>query len=164
MKDIPEGYEGHLGVVVTEEMTVDFGELGRIHPVYATYWLARHMEEAGRKVIVPFLEEGDEGIGSAVEVKHLASALPGMRIEIIATHVRTEGPKIVCECVATSELGDLVATGATDQYVLPAAKVQAGFDQLQSRWKLYQEAKRLRRPDIFYDSETRRERSPPTKA
>jgi fluoroacetyl-CoA thioesterase len=153
MKPIPEGYEGHLGVVVTDEMTVDFGELGKIHPVYATYWIARHMEEAGRKVILPFLEEKDEGLGTAVAVNHLASALPGMRIEIIARHTGTEGRKILCECTATSELGDLIATGSTEQVVLPAAKVQAGFDDLERRWQLFEEAKRQRRPDIFLDAE-----------
>ena len=153
MKGIPQGYEGHLGVVVTEEMTVDFGELGKIHPVYATYWIAKHMEEAGRKVIIPFLEEPDEGIGSAVSVQHLASALPGMRVEVIAKHVATEGKKIVCECSATSELGDLIATGSTEQVVLAATRVQDNFDKLEGRWELYREAKRQRRPDIFYEAE-----------
>jgi len=153
MKEIPQGYEGHLGVVLTEEMTVDFGELGRIHPVYATYWIARHMEEAGRKVILPFLEEADEGLGTAVAVKHLASALPGMRVEVVAKHVATEGRKVVCECTAISELGDLIATGSTEQVVLPATKVQTGFVDLEKRWNLYLEAKRQRRPDIFLDAE-----------
>ena len=155
MKEIPHGYEGHLGVVVTEEMTVDFGELGKIHPVYATYWIARHMEEAGRKVIVPFLEEADEGLGIAVAVRHLASALPGMRLEVVAKHVATEGRKIVCDCTAISELGDLIATGSTEQVVLTASKVQTGFDDLEKRWNLYQEAKRQNRPDIFLDAEGR---------
>jgi fluoroacetyl-CoA thioesterase len=154
VKEIPQGYEGHLGVVVTEEMTVDFGELGKIHPVYATYWIARHMEEAGRKVIVPFLEEADEGLGTAVAVKHLASALPGMRVEVIAKHLATEGRKIICECTVISELGDLIATGSTEQLVLVATKVQKGFDDLEKRWDLYQEAKRERRPDIYLDSES----------
>jgi predicted thioesterase len=153
MKEIPHGYEGHLGVVITEEMTVDFGELGKIHPVYATYWIARHMEEAGRKVILPFLEEADEGLGTAVAVKHLASALPGMRVEVVAKHVVTEGRRIVCDCTAISELGDLIATGSTEQVVLPSSKVQTGFDDLEKRWNLYQEAKREHRPDIFLDAE-----------
>ncbi|MGH2751267.1 MAG: thioesterase family protein [Actinomycetota bacterium] len=153
MKEIPQGYEGHLGVVVTDEMTVHFGELGRIHPVYATYWIARHMEEAGRKVIVPFLEEADEGLGSAVAVSHLASVLPGMRVEVIAKHVGTEGRKVICECTVTSELDDLVATGSTEQIILPNAKVQANFEDLESRWNLYQEARRQRRPDLFLDAE-----------
>ena len=102
---------------------------------------------------MPFLEEADEGLGTAVAVRHLASALPGMRVEVIAKHVATEGRKIVCECTAISELGDLIATGSTEQVVLPATKVRTGFDDLEKRWDLYLEAKRQHRPDIFLDAE-----------
>lgn len=80
MRPIPEGYEAVFETVVTPEMTVHFEELGPVHPVYATYWMVKHMELAGRKIILPFLEEGEEGIGSYVEVRHLASALPGMHL------------------------------------------------------------------------------------
>lgn len=135
MLPIPEGYEDSVGVVVTEEMTVEFGELGRIHPVYATYWLAKHMEEAGRKIILPFLEEGEEGIGSAVTVKHRAPALVGMRVEVIARHVRTEGTKILADCTAHNELGDLIGTGSTVQYVFPASEVEERFREVAARWK-----------------------------
>jgi hypothetical protein len=31
--------------------------------------------------------------------------------------------------------------------------VQTGFDDLEKRWDLYQEAKRQRRPDIFLEAE-----------
>jgi fluoroacetyl-CoA thioesterase len=82
MKPIPLGYQASFETVVTDEMTVDFEhpddpQLGKLHPVYATYWMAKHMELAGRKIILPFLEEGEEGIGTKVSVDHLASALPG---------------------------------------------------------------------------------------
>lgn len=77
MRPIPDGYEAVFETVVTPEMTVNFEELGPVHPVYATYWMAKHMELAGRKIILPFLEEGEEGIGSYVEVRHLASASRG---------------------------------------------------------------------------------------
>lgn len=135
MRSIPAGYEDSVGVVVTEEMTVEFGELGRIHPVYATYWLAKHMEEAGRKIILPFLEEGEEGIGSAVTVKHRAPALIGMRVEVVARHISTKGSKIFAECTAHNELGDLVGTGSTEQHVLPAAVVEERFADVAARWK-----------------------------
>ncbi len=79
MRPIPDGYEARVSVVVTEAMTVDFEELGRIHPLYATYWLCKHMEEAGRKIIIPFLEDGEDGIGSAVSARHLAPAVAGER-------------------------------------------------------------------------------------
>ena len=90
MRPIPEGYEAVFETVVTPEMTVRFEELGPVHPVYATYWMVKHMELAGRKIILPFLEEGEEGIGSYVEARHLASALPGMRVRVVARHEKTE--------------------------------------------------------------------------
>jgi fluoroacetyl-CoA thioesterase len=118
LKPIPPGYEGRVEVVVTREMTVDFEELGRVHPVYATYWLAKHMEEAGRKIILPFLEDGEEGIGSAVSVRHRAPAVPGTRVEVVAEHVRTDENRVLARCVARA--GDVVVgEGETEQTILP---------------------------------------------
>ncbi len=125
MRPIPPGHVGRLSVVVTPEMTVDFEELGRVHPVYATYWLAKHMEEAGRKIILPFLEEGEEGIGSAVSVRHLAPAVPGTRIEIVAEHERTEGNRVYARCSARTSRGELVGEGETEQTILPRSRLEA---------------------------------------
>ena len=136
MRPIPPAYEGRVDVVVTDEMTVDFGELGRVHPVYATYWLGKHMEEAGRKIILPFLEAGEEGIGSAVAVRHLAPALPGMRVAVVAEHESTEGNRVLARCRAWSELGDLLGEGETEQVILPRAHLEERLAELENRWRL----------------------------
>ena len=126
MRPIPPGYEGSVEVVLTDEMTVDFEELGRVHPVYATYWLAKHMEEAGRKIILPFLEDGEEGIGSAVSVRHLAPAVPGARVEVVAEHVRTDGNRVHARCVA--RVGEtVVGEGETEQTILPRERIAAAI-------------------------------------
>ncbi len=135
MKPIPVGYQAVFETVVTPEMTVDFEELGKVHPVYATYWMTKHMELAGRKIILPFLEEGEDGIGHEVEVRHLASALPGMRVKIVAEHLRTEGNRVYAACRAYNELGDLIGEGRTTQVILPKEKIQAAFDKLRARWE-----------------------------
>ncbi len=137
MKPIPLGYEGRVSVVVTEAMTVDFAELGRVHPVYATYWLAKHMEEAGRKIILPFLDEGEEGIGSAVAVRHLAPALPGMRVDVVAEHTGTAGNRVAARCTARSELGDLLGEGSTEQTILPKERIVERIASLEGRWRAY---------------------------
>jgi len=124
LRPIPEGYESRLAVVVTEAMTVDFEELGRVHPVYATYWLCKHMEEAGRKVILPFLEDGEEGIGSAVSARHLAPAVVGQRVEVVAEHVVTERNRVRVRCRATNEAGDLIGEGETEQTILPRERIE----------------------------------------
>ena len=61
MKPLREGMSAELDVIVSPEMTVRFDELGPGHPVYATYWLAKHMEEASRKLLLPRLEDGGGG-------------------------------------------------------------------------------------------------------
>lgn len=125
MRPIPAGYEAHLAVVVTDAMTVDFEELGRVHPVYATYWLCKHMEEAGRKIILPFLDDGEEGIGSAVSVRHLAPAVAGQRLVILARHAGTEGNRVHVSCRATNEAGELVGEGETEQTILHRERIAA---------------------------------------
>ena len=135
MRPIPEGFQQTLTVLVTDEMTVQFGELGAVHPVYATYWMARHFEEAGRKIILPFLEEGEGGIGTEVQVTHTASALPGMTVTITATFERMEGRRVVCSMRAVSELGDEIGHGTTGQMALPQARIDAGFERLRGRWR-----------------------------
>ncbi|KGQ21948.1 thioesterase family protein [Thermus filiformis] len=135
MKPIPPGYQAVFETVVTPEMTVDFEELGPVHPVYATYWMVKHMELAGRKIILPFLEEGEEGIGSYVEARHLAPALVGMRVRVVAVHERTEGNRVHARVEVYNELGDLIGTGRTEQVILPRSRLEALFGRLEARWK-----------------------------
>jgi len=137
VREIPAGYVAAHEVLVTPEMTVDFEQddprLGALHPVYATYWMAKHMELASRKVILPFLEEGEEGIGLRVEVTHLASALPGMRVRVEARFRETVKNRVHADCVATSELGDVIGEGATVQVILPKERLEANFERLRER-------------------------------
>lgn len=125
MRPIPEGYEARVDVFVSDGMTVDFEELGRVYPVYATYWLCKHMEQAGRKIILPFLEEGENGIGSAVSARHLAPAVVGQRIRVVAEHVATEGNRVRVRCRATNEAGELIGEGKTEQTILPHERIEA---------------------------------------
>lgn len=138
MKAIPDGYEAAFEVTVTEAMTVDFEQsdprLGRLHPVYATYWLTKHAELVSRKIILPFLEPGEEGIGHEVSIRHLASALPGMRVRLTARFVRQEGSRVYADVHAVNELGDVVGDGATTQVVLPREKLDRGLAGLRERW------------------------------
>ena len=135
MRAAETGMQAVLDVVVTPEMTVRFDELGKLHDVYATYQVARHFEEVGRKLLLPLLEDGEEGIGAALSVQHLASALPGMRVRHTATFEKLEGRRLFVSVVAVSELGDIVATGHTEQYITRRERLEAGFAALATRWQ-----------------------------
>ncbi len=145
MKSIPADYTATLVITVSDAMTVNFGELGALHPVYATYEMARHFEEAGRKVLLPHLEPGEEGIGSSVSVEHTASALVGMQVFITASFERLEGRRLYCSMMATNELGDEIGRGSSVQVILPRTRLEQGFAELETRWAKYQETQHQER-------------------
>ena len=125
MLPIPVGATAILDVVVTEAHTVDFDEMGKVHPVYATYTMAKHFEEAGRKLLVPHLEQGEAGIGTSVSVEHLAPSWVGDRIRVTARCVEVRDGRLTCECRATDSYGRDLGHGTTVQQVRPAELIEA---------------------------------------
>ena len=122
------GESATLEVVVTQDMTVDFTELGRVHPVYATYTMAKHFEEAGRKLLLRHLDDGEDGLGRSVAVEHLAPSWVGDRLTIEARCTEVRGNRIVCDCRASDADGREVGTGSTVQVVLPRAVLDRALD------------------------------------
>lgn len=53
-----------------------------IHPLYGTAGMIAHMEWAARQHILPYLEDGEEGVGYQVQVTHLAPAPLGADVLI----------------------------------------------------------------------------------
>jgi fluoroacetyl-CoA thioesterase len=119
VRPVAVGATAVLDVVVTAAMTVDFDELGPVHPVYATYAMARHFEEAGRKLLLAHLDPGEAGVGTAVSVEHLAPAWPGDRLRVTATRAEQDGNRLTCTLTVVDARGRLVGRGTTGQAVLP---------------------------------------------
>jgi predicted thioesterase len=78
------GEEAEIEVTVTDEMLVDLGGR-RIHPVYATAWMVRHMEEAGRALVERRLEPGEDATGYSISVVHERPARYGDNLRVTAT-------------------------------------------------------------------------------
>jgi fluoroacetyl-CoA thioesterase len=134
VRPVPAGESAVLDVVVTPEMTVRFDELGPVHPVYATYSMAKHFEEAGRKLLLQHLERGEAGIGRSVSVEHLAPAWVGDAVRVTATCVEVRGNRLTCECTAVDGSGRALGRGTTVQAVLPEDVLEARIgDQARDR-------------------------------
>ena len=133
MKPIPVGATATLDVVVTDDMTVDFTELGKVHPVYATYTMAKHFEEAGRKLLLRHLDDGEDGLGRSVAVEHLAPSWVGDRLTIEARCTEVRGNRILCACRAADGDGREVGTGSTVQVVLPRDVLDRALDRAAHR-------------------------------
>ena len=125
MIPVPVGATAELALVVTPEMTVRFDELGPVHPVYATYSMAKHFEEAGRKLLLPSLEPGEAAIGRSVSVEHLAPSWVGDALRVTARCVEVRGNRLTCACTAVDGDGREVGRGTTVQTVLAEEALDA---------------------------------------
>ena len=100
-----------------------------VHDVCATFTLAREIEWASRLFVLEMLEEGEEGIGTHLNIKHLSPALLGDEVDIIAEYTGVEEREIICKYEV--KVGDrLVAKGTSGQKILQKKKIAKIFDEL----------------------------------
>lgn len=111
------GQTATIQTQVTSQMFAQFeGEI--IHPAYSTVTMIYHMEWASRKIILPFLEEHEEGMGGAVSAKHLAASPEGSQLTITAELIEYK-ENIVITKVSVFRETELVGTGEVKQVILP---------------------------------------------
>ncbi|WP_165999745.1 thioesterase [Bacillus sp. Cs-700] len=114
---ISVGQSAVIHVEVTPDMYAQFeGEI--IHQAYSTVSMVYHMEWAARQLILPYLEDDEEGIGGGVEVKHMGSACEGQSLTIRAVII-TLTHKSVISRIDVKKGRELIGTGKVIQFILP---------------------------------------------
>ena len=88
-----------------------------VHPVCSTFTLAREIEWASRLFVLAMLDDGEEGIGTGLEIKHLAPALIGDILDIQATWQKQQADKIYCS-IEVKCGARIIATGNTQQKIV----------------------------------------------
>jgi predicted thioesterase len=122
--DFTPGLTAEVRFTVTESMLAGFeGEV--IHPVLGTVWLVYHLELAGRRIILPYLEAHEEGIGHAISLVHRAPAPLGSTVTVIATLTSYSGNRVVTALEARLPDGTVVADGVFTQVILPKDVIRA---------------------------------------
>lgn len=116
------GRKETIDIEVTEAMFASF-EGNVVHPVYSTVSMVYHMEWVSRKLILPFLEEHEEGMGAAVSVKHIDPSPLYSRVCLTAILVEYEKGKVVTEVEARNEYG-LIGKGQVTQVILPKTVIR----------------------------------------
>ena len=123
MRDgLTEGYKETITANVTESMVAQF-EGVVVHPVYSTVMMVYHMEWASRKIILPFLEDHEEGMGAEVNVKHIAPSKVGSSLSITATLIEKKR-NIVLTSVEIYDGSKLIGSGEVKQVILPKEKIK----------------------------------------
>ena len=110
-------------VEAKDTATFDSGE---VHPVYATFAIARDAEWCSRLFVLEMKDETEEGIGTFVEINHHAPAFIGEEVMFEATADELKNNTINCS-IQASVGNRVVATGRTGQKVLLKTKLEQHF-------------------------------------
>jgi len=111
------GMQAEVRYLVTEAMRPQFDGVV-VHDVYSTAAMVHHVEHAARKILLPFLEEHEEGMGASVSVTHRAPTPVGKEVRAVATLTEFTDRKLVTT-VEVWNNKTLVGEGVVVQAVLP---------------------------------------------
>lgn len=105
-----------------------------VHAVFSTFALTREAEWSSRLFVNDILDQGEEGIGTFIEVKHVSPALVGEEVLFTAIVCSIERNELTCDFNA--KVGDrLIATGKTGQKILAKEKLERLFADLARKYK-----------------------------
>ena len=125
------GEEAEIEVTVTDEMLVNLGGR-RIHPVYATASMVRHMEEAGRMLVERHLSPGEDATGYSISVVHERPARAGDVLHITATVTSVDDRSCEAHVEARGPNG-VVGTGTLVQrYIRSGQLTEGGIDGIRT--------------------------------
>lgn len=111
-----QGAVSQVETIVTANMVARLGGQ-QIHPVLATAQMIEWMEWAGRKLILPYLEDDEDAVGYAVDIVHLAPTLIGESFAARAVLRAIEGNRIVTDVAADNSRG-LIGRGVFTQVLV----------------------------------------------
>jgi predicted thioesterase len=116
--------QNYRRVVLPEDVAGFHGTM--IHPVCATFVLARDVEWTSRLFILQLCDDDEEGIGTMLTIHHKRPAFVGEEVSYTARVEKWEGNELICSFTATAG-GRLVATGKTGQKVLKRETLRSMF-------------------------------------
>jgi predicted thioesterase len=109
-------------LIVDKERTISF--LGEDLRIYATPRLVNDIEQTCLDYLLTFLDEGENTVGAAVDIRHVGATLLGMSVSIVATVTRIEGRSVTFNVEVRDDV-ELVATAAHTRVVVNVAKLRS---------------------------------------
>ena len=113
------------GAARTVRLTVDRGRtidfMGEAARVYATPMLVLDLEVACRELLLEHLDEGEDSVGTRVELDHLAATLLGMTVELTVTIASVDGRSVAFEFTGSDGI-DAICRGRHHRFVVDVAK------------------------------------------
>lgn len=127
MAEIPIGAKREEIHLVTTDVAIDFMGVEGAR-VLATPWLIMFLERNCRNLLLDYLEEGYDSVGSEVNVKHLAATPIGMAVTFRAEIMSADDRRVMFRVEAEDEK-EKVSEGTHERFVVNvnrfASRVQA---------------------------------------
>lgn len=121
------GINGRQEEIVTEELTASHIGSGTVR-VFATPMMIALMERTSRLSVKPYLEEGQETVGTKVNVSHVSSTPVGLKVWCESEVVEIDRRRIVFKVAAYDEKG-LIGEGTHERFVINVAKFKAKTEE-----------------------------------
>jgi predicted thioesterase len=109
-------------LIVDKPRTISF--LGEDLRIYATPRLVDDIEQTCLDYLLTFLDESENTVGAAVDIRHVGATLLGMSVSIVATVTRIEGRSVTFNVEVRDDV-ELVATAAHTRVVVNVAKLRS---------------------------------------
>ena len=110
--------------VAESDCAIFNGEL--LHPVCATFSLARDFEWSSRLFFLEMKDDDEEGVGTQLSIQHKSPAFVGEEVRFVATVEKIDGQDLFCTIEA--RVGErLIARGTTGQRMLKKERLKALF-------------------------------------
>ena len=120
MKDsFKEGNVTTRCIIIDQVRTISVA--GGEFNVYATPEMIRDIERTCKNYILEFSDEGEDSVGTQVNISHIGATLLGMSVEITATVKTIDRRRVVFEISVKDNL-DQVGTGTHDRFIADASK------------------------------------------
>jgi len=125
--------------MVDEPRTIDFltAQSGVGARVYATPALIRDIEQTCRDFLLNHLDDGEDSLGTEVNIKHLAPTLLGMWADVTAEITEIDGRAVSFTVTVRDPIDEVVATGTHDRFVIDVAKT---LERLQHKAEAFAQA------------------------
>ncbi len=121
--DIPRGAKREESRQVTDEIAIRFlGHEGA--RVLSTPHMIGFMEMTCRNLIKQFVGSGEDSVGTAVDVRHLAATPIGMQVRFQSEIVSVDERRVVCRVQAWDER-EKVGEGTHERYVVDVERFAA---------------------------------------
>ncbi len=117
------GIKGTAEVLVTDDITARQVGSGTV-AVLATPMMIALMEKTCLQSVRPFLEEGQDTVGTRVDVSHSAATPVGMTVRCESELVEIDRRRLVFRVTAYDDAG-VVGEGTHERFVIDIEKFQA---------------------------------------